>query len=76
MSVWCRQSGEDTPTQEYIISADPHPDLSTDLELLHRKAAGAADKGWEVEWVDEHRFIARKNRWGGIDVTREFWVDP
>lgn len=73
MAVRCRQSGAGIPTEEHIIEA--HPDLDTDLALLERKALGAADKGWLVEWTGDRSFTATKDRWGGTIVTREFWAD-
>ena len=72
MAVWYRQSGADIPTEEHVVAE--HPDLDTDLELLHRKALGAADKGWDVEWTSETSFTATKDRWGGTLVVRDFWI--
>jgi hypothetical protein len=75
MAVYCRQSGNGIPTEEWVIDADAHPDLDTDLDLLHRKATSAAAGGWTVEWVDDRRFSATKVRWQEqVKVTREFWV--
>lgn len=72
MSVWCRQTA-DEDVQEYVI--EPHAPDQTDAELLHVKAKGAADKGWEVEWTGPSSFTATKDRWGGILCIREFWTD-
>lgn len=73
MSVLCRQVAEGEPDQTYPIA--PHDPEQTDEELLRVKAAGAADKGWTVEWTSPTSFTATKVRWGGVMCTRTFWVD-
>ena len=73
MSVLCRQTAEGIPDQTYRI--EPHNARQSDTALLKAKAAGAADKGWGVEWVDKRSFVATKTRWGGVECTRTFWIE-
>jgi hypothetical protein len=73
MAVYYRQlvDGIQIDTDTVI---KPHFDGQTDVELLAAKAKGAADKEWAVEWTGGTSFSARKIRWEGNDVVREFWV--
>lgn len=74
MTVLCRQSVNGEPQPAYVIA--PHSETQTDDELLRAKAAGAADKGWTVEWTGPTSFTARKVRWEAQDdVTRDFWME-
>jgi hypothetical protein len=73
VAVWCRQTVEGEPEQRYIIA--PHSAEQTDAELLAKKASGADDKGWTVEWTGERSFTATKDRWSGVMCVREFWAD-
>lgn len=61
MSVVCLQVVDGEPSFEQVI--EPHFEGQTDAELLVAKAAGAADKDWDVEWLDDATFVARKVRW-------------
>ena len=72
MAVYCRQTAEGEPDQEYVI--EPHRPDQADWELMIAKANGAADKGWMVEWDDPLRFTATKIRWSGVTCTRTFEV--
>lgn len=76
MSVYCQQHVDgEQPDEAYIITQ--HPTLSTDRELLLRKAAGATDKGWDVEWLGPTEFVARKVRWSpDVMCERHFWIEP
>ena len=73
MGVWVRQSvnGE----AEQPLRVEPHAPDQADADLLAAKAAGAADKGWAVDWTGERSFTATKLRWGGALCVREFWAD-
>lgn len=73
MSVWCRQSVDGEAHEPYVIA--PHSEDQTDAALLAAKAAGAADKGWSIEWTGDQSFTATKDRWGGASCVREFWVE-
>lgn len=73
MTVWCRQTAEGEPDQQYAIA--PHRDDQTDAELLLAKANGASAKGWAVEWTSPTSFRATKDRWSGTTCTRDFWTD-
>ena len=72
MAVYCRQVAGDTD-QTYTIA--PHYDGQTDATLLGVKSQGAVDKGWAVEWVSPDSFTATKDRWGGVECVRTFWID-
>lgn len=61
MGVICQQFVDGELQSEHVII--PHFDGQADAELLAAKAAGAIDKDWDVEWLDEHSFVARKVRW-------------
>ena len=71
MAVYCRQVADDID-QTYPI--EPHRPDQTDAELLLAKANGAADKGWTVEWTGSASFTATKDRWGGVECVRTFWI--
>lgn len=73
MTVWYRQSVDGERGNPFVV--EPHAPDQTDAELLAAKAAGAADKGWEVTWTDERSFTAVKDRWGGSLCVRDFWTD-
>jgi hypothetical protein len=74
MAVWCRQTVDGEPAEPYVIA--PHFDGQTDSELLAAKAAGAHDKGWDVEFIGPKAFTATKLRWEQASVcVREFWAD-
>lgn len=73
MAVYCKQI-VDGVAQEILV-IEPHSETQTDSELLAAKANGAANKDWSVEWTSATSFEARKIRWGGNDVVREFWMD-
>ena len=62
MAVLCQQliDGE-AIDPEYEI-APPGPGMS-DADILVVKAASAADKGWDVEWLSDTEFVARMVRW-------------
>jgi hypothetical protein len=72
MSVWCRQTTEGEPTQEYVIQ--PHYAGQTDADLLALKKKGAHEKGWSVHRTGPDSFTVTKDRWGGRLCAREFWV--
>jgi len=42
---------------------EPHSPEQTDEELLLAKYNGAQGKGWDVEWLIDTMFVARKVRW-------------
>lgn len=71
--VICRQTAEGSPDSTYRI--EPHTPKQSDTALLKAKAAGAADKGWTVEWSGKTSFTATKVRWGGVLCTRTFWIE-
>jgi hypothetical protein len=73
MAVLCRQTAEGAPDQTHVI--EPHSKRQSDRALLKAKAAGAADKGWTVEWAGPSAFTATKVRWGGVLCTRQFWIE-
>lgn len=62
MSVHCQQlvDGE-AVDPEWIIA--PNDRATTDEDLLLLKAESAAAHDWDVEWLTETAFVARKVRW-------------
>lgn len=62
MTVYCMQlvDGEQID-DEYVIQ--PLYEGQTDTELLTLKFDSASNKDWDVEWIDETSFVARKVRW-------------
>jgi len=73
VAVLCRQTAEGVPDQTYRI--EPHNRRQSDRALLKAKAAGATDKGWDVEWTSQSSFVATKDRWGGVACIRTFWIE-
>jgi hypothetical protein len=55
-----------------IAPVDPS---ESDLELLKRKAESAAEKGWDVAWLEDDVVFATKTRWTGNLCEREFWIE-
>lgn len=62
MAVRCQQlvDGEAIDAERDI--PPPAPGM-TDADILAAKAASAADKGWDVEWLGPAAFVARRVRW-------------
>ena len=62
MSVRCQQliDGE-AIDPEWTIA--PNDRATTDEDLLRLKAESAAAHDWDVEWLTETSFVARKVRW-------------
>ena len=73
MSVLCRQTAKGEPEQTYQI--ERHHPRQPDVALLHAKAQGALNAGWDVEWTGHKAFTATKVRWGGVLCTRQFWIE-
>jgi hypothetical protein len=61
MAVFCLQVVDGEPQPEVVI--EPHFPDQSDEDLLRVKAQGAEDKGWDVEWLSDSSFVARKVRW-------------
>jgi hypothetical protein len=78
MSVYCQQLIDgDAIDPEWLIDADAHPDLDNDMALLQRKAASAANGDWDIEWLSDTSFVARKVRWNPDSLCeRIFRVGP
>jgi len=48
MAVWVRQLDDGLLSGEYVIAPLA---VESDLDLLNRKAASHADKGWVIVWL-------------------------
>jgi hypothetical protein len=62
MSVFCQQLIDGEAIDPEWEIEPPEPGMS-DTEILAVKAASAADKDWDVEWIFDTMFVARRIRW-------------
>lgn len=62
MTVYCQQlvDGEALDPEQVI---SPPVEGMTDAQIMEVKAASASEKDWDVEWLSETEFVARKVRW-------------
>jgi hypothetical protein len=61
VAVYVQQLVDGEPQPEVVV--EPHRPDQSDEELLRVKAQGADDKDWDVEWLGDSSFVARKVRW-------------
>ena len=61
MAVYLLQVVDGESQPEVVV--EPHRPDQSDEDLLRVKAQGAADKDWDVEWLGDSSFVARKVRW-------------
>lgn len=62
MAVYCQQLVDGEAIDPEALIAPPEPGMD-DAAILAVKAASAGDKGWDVEWLSDTSFVARKVRW-------------
>jgi hypothetical protein len=61
LSVHCLQVVDGVPAFEQVV--EPPVEGWSDTETLHAKASSASANDWDVEWLTDHSFVARKVRW-------------
>ncbi len=76
MTVYCQQLIDGEAIDPEAVVAPPVPGMS-DADILAVKAASAAERDWDVEWLSPTEFVARKVRWTESALCeRVFRVGP